>query len=268
MDLILMFQTAVNMLQVCSLKFVFILRACNNSQGTSEHDENAKGRMQGKLLASDMAAFKAANPKGGLEDFVRWHSPKDWITDAESGHGHISNRIVSPLQSSISISNAFRSSRHLIYGQLPCQFLIDCIEFPPFLVATIGACLYKLDDLRSPSKTKGHEAKLCPAVLKVYAIECFQHKIDWNLLATQKILVQGGMWKDLWRNANACPVHKQAPLMDPVLEGERALHWFEAFASPANIWQLLISLLLSTALACLSSSEACKIPIVAGEVKW
>lgn len=26
-----------------------------------------------------MEAFKAANPKGCLGDFVRWHSPRDWI---------------------------------------------------------------------------------------------------------------------------------------------------------------------------------------------
>jgi hypothetical protein len=26
-----------------------------------------------------MSAFKAANPGCVLEDFVRWHSPRDWI---------------------------------------------------------------------------------------------------------------------------------------------------------------------------------------------
>ncbi|XP_014489855.1 rab3 GTPase-activating protein catalytic subunit isoform X4 [Vigna radiata var. radiata] len=32
-------------------------------------------------LASDMSAFKAANPKAVFEDFIRWHSPGDWIDD-------------------------------------------------------------------------------------------------------------------------------------------------------------------------------------------
>ncbi|XP_030555052.1 rab3 GTPase-activating protein catalytic subunit isoform X2 [Drosophila novamexicana] len=29
-------------------------------------------------LLSDMEAFKAANPRGKMEDFIRWYSPKDW----------------------------------------------------------------------------------------------------------------------------------------------------------------------------------------------
>ncbi|XP_042065776.1 rab3 GTPase-activating protein catalytic subunit-like [Salvia splendens] len=32
-------------------------------------------------LLSDMQAFKAANPGCTLEDFVRWHSPPDWVED-------------------------------------------------------------------------------------------------------------------------------------------------------------------------------------------
>lgn len=32
-------------------------------------------------LLSDMESFKAANPLGILEDFIRWYSPCDWIAD-------------------------------------------------------------------------------------------------------------------------------------------------------------------------------------------
>lgn len=34
-------------------------------------------RMKSDTLSSDMSAFKAANPGAVLEDFLRWHSPKD-----------------------------------------------------------------------------------------------------------------------------------------------------------------------------------------------
>jgi len=36
-------------------------------------------------LLSDMEAFKAANPRGAMEDFIRWYSPKDWeeVTDGK-----------------------------------------------------------------------------------------------------------------------------------------------------------------------------------------
>lgn len=35
----------------------------------------------GSVTLSDMEAFKAANPGGTLEDFVRWYSPRDWVED-------------------------------------------------------------------------------------------------------------------------------------------------------------------------------------------
>ena len=56
--------------------------------------------------------------------------------------------------------------------------------------------------------------------------------------------------------------------MDPTLEGERALHWFEVTASPELIWTAMMCLSLSTALACLSGAESCKLDLVAKEVRW
>ncbi|KAD4386032.1 hypothetical protein E3N88_26201 [Mikania micrantha] len=57
-------------------------------------------------LLSDMQAFKAANPGCTLEDFVRWHSPPDWMepatddvskessdSDIPSSRGHLSMRM-------------------------------------------------------------------------------------------------------------------------------------------------------------------------------
>lgn len=46
-----------------------------------------------------MQAFKAANPNNStLEDFVRWHSPRDWVPDdpqlgAKCIKGHLSSRM-------------------------------------------------------------------------------------------------------------------------------------------------------------------------------
>lgn len=33
------------------------------------------------LCKPDMSAFKAANPDAVFEDFIRWHSPRDWESD-------------------------------------------------------------------------------------------------------------------------------------------------------------------------------------------
>lgn len=44
-------------------------------------------QLERDILSSDMSAFKAANPDTVFEDFIRWHSPKDWENDdtQESG---------------------------------------------------------------------------------------------------------------------------------------------------------------------------------------
>uniref|UniRef100_A0A336MSV7 Rab3 GTPase-activating protein catalytic subunit n=1 Tax=Culicoides sonorensis TaxID=179676 RepID=A0A336MSV7_CULSO len=40
-----------------------------------------RAQMMSASLFSDMESFKAANPAGKLEDFIRWYSPRDWIED-------------------------------------------------------------------------------------------------------------------------------------------------------------------------------------------
>jgi hypothetical protein len=42
------------------------------------------------MLISDMSAFKAANPRANFVDFVRWHSPRDFV------EGELSERMSKP----------------------------------------------------------------------------------------------------------------------------------------------------------------------------
>ena len=52
--------------------------------GSHSDATNVRARLQCHQLKSDMQAFKAANPKcSRMEDFVRWHSPKDFILVGE-----------------------------------------------------------------------------------------------------------------------------------------------------------------------------------------
>uniref|UniRef100_A0ACD5XKJ0 Uncharacterized protein n=1 Tax=Avena sativa TaxID=4498 RepID=A0ACD5XKJ0_AVESA len=39
------------------------------------------GQLERDILSSDMSAFKAANPDAAFEDFIRWHSPGDWVSE-------------------------------------------------------------------------------------------------------------------------------------------------------------------------------------------
>jgi len=47
--------------------------------GVSEESDKLRQQIQSMSLISDMQAFKAANPRCCLADFIRWYSPKDWI---------------------------------------------------------------------------------------------------------------------------------------------------------------------------------------------
>ncbi|CAG8829390.1 14992_t:CDS:2, partial [Racocetra persica] len=63
--------------------------------GTSEDATKVRAQMQSAHLLSDMQAFKAANPHAILEDFIRWHSPRDWIPDDNNPNkGTLSQRML------------------------------------------------------------------------------------------------------------------------------------------------------------------------------
>ncbi|XP_065081076.1 rab3 GTPase-activating protein catalytic subunit isoform X2 [Ochlerotatus camptorhynchus] len=59
-------------------------------------------QMMSASLLSDMESFKAANPAGKLEDFIRWYSPRDWIEedsderDPFGRKGTLSSRMMIP----------------------------------------------------------------------------------------------------------------------------------------------------------------------------
>ena len=60
-----------------------------------------RARHQSANLKSDMQAFKAANPGCALGDFVRWHSPRDWLVEsppacADGSNGRLSERFDEP----------------------------------------------------------------------------------------------------------------------------------------------------------------------------
>ncbi|CAF0919567.1 unnamed protein product [Rotaria sp. Silwood1] len=53
------------------------------SLGSGEDATLLRAKMQSRSLLSDMESFKAANPLGTIEDFVRWYSPRDWVETEE-----------------------------------------------------------------------------------------------------------------------------------------------------------------------------------------
>jgi Rab3 GTPase-activating protein catalytic subunit len=61
---------------------------------TSLGDSDERVQAQLDTLLSDMQAFKAANPGCVIEDFVRWHSPRDWETNEDGSNGQLSERML------------------------------------------------------------------------------------------------------------------------------------------------------------------------------
>ena len=61
--------------------------------GSGEEATLLRAKIQSRSLLSDMESFKAANPLGVLEDFVRWYSPRDWVeTEETDADGNVHKR--------------------------------------------------------------------------------------------------------------------------------------------------------------------------------
>jgi hypothetical protein len=80
--------------------------------------------------------------------------------------------------------------------------------------------------------------------------------------------LQGGVWQQLWAAAPVLPASRQRPLFDPVLEGERALHFLETLP-PALLFGDLLAAGLSAAVGLLGKAEAASLPAMAREIhRW
>ena len=78
---------------VMTLDQILEMRAMFVSLGEGKDAARARAKLQSSQLFSDMESFKAANPNATLEDFVQWHSPKDWVIDESAPSGKLSQRM-------------------------------------------------------------------------------------------------------------------------------------------------------------------------------
>ena len=77
--------------------------------------------------------------------------------------------------------------------------------------------------------------------------------------------VQDGTWQILWAAAPAVPAARQKPLMDPVLEGERVLHYLETLP-PAVLWDQLLACGIAAATGKLAACPGASLPVAAQAV--
>jgi len=141
--------------------------------GDDEVGRAARQRAQSDSLVSDMSAFKAANPRATFEDFVRWHSPKDWIDEDAS------------IQTESVVTLAVAPRGHL----------------------------------------------------------------------SERMRQDGNAWVELWKDAPRRAAREQKPLFDPLVEGEKALHYLETIPA-AKLLDLIARCACGGALGLLSATRS------------
>lgn len=68
-------------------------------------------------------------------------------------------------------------------------------------------------------------------------------------------------WETYWKEVSPCPAAQQTPLMDPLVEGERAMHYLETIP-PSELFEQLIPAGFIGALGCLLRAPCTSIPPV------
>lgn len=66
-------------------------------------------------------------------------------------------------------------------------------------------------------------------------------------------------WDTYWKEVSPCPAAQQTPLMDPLVEGERAMHYLETIP-PSELFEQLIPAGFIGALGCLLRAPCMSIP--------
>ena len=91
------------------------------SLGSSVDASKKRAELQSKQLKSDMMAFKAANPKCELEDFIRWYSPNDWIVDdgpsnmADHDNTHLNDMMNEDIDNTTTLHPTDVTSEEIVY---------------------------------------------------------------------------------------------------------------------------------------------------------
>lgn len=163
-------------------------------------EEDVQAKRQSLTLKSDMMAFKAANPKAVLADFVRWFSPSDWIKDdhgsTSGGKQHDNPTVTQPAQNNIpvpSITNASKTGDVIDVDKdenNENEAMPDAEKMPP-------------GSVNSPSRNKWTENQRGRLSLRMSR--------------------EGNIWEELWNDAESVAAHLQAPLFDAAAHGSKAL---------------------------------------------
>jgi len=179
-----------------------------------EQNSEKRIEMQSLSLLSDMQSFKYHNPGSVFEDFIRWHSPGDWITK-QNDIDIIKQKLIEQEKQEEMNNNNNNSNGDDITT-------IDEEEDE----------IKNIKQEQQPDESKGREKR------KGYGRDgCLSLRMS----------KQSSIWKKTWEKAKPISISKQTPLFNFNEQAEKALLYLDNISSDDLLHQMLSVILTSIA---------------------
>ncbi|KAJ1930238.1 hypothetical protein IWQ60_000482 [Tieghemiomyces parasiticus] len=221
-------------------------------------------------LFSDMQAFKAANPGCVLADFVRWHSPRDWVTETveedtrdegtsrECGGPQPTSPVaVSAMGNAlVRVASTRRpKGRRVAAGPVPegnqeaeDEQVTVQVEGEPWQDSATESADEGTNDHRPTEPTDPS----CPKVEDTNPETTPQVNSDSSVTAepvgqlSLRMSEPDNLWQQLWAAARPVPISRQKPLFSHRREADQVLSFLEALSAEDVFRHLLPTTLLTS----------------------
>ena len=179
-------------------------------------DVRMKIRLQSAGLLSDMEAFKAANPGCQFEDFIRWHSPRDWIQQQSSFESNkvddmpetfgLSRRMresntwnelwqsarACPVRRQKRLFNYTKEAEEILqyFETISLKTLVDFLSPIVFKSLIVQLLRYRreiLDFIRSNNNTGGDDSNIDFLSIDIISIEHLFNRNDYSQLIDEQL---------------------------------------------------------------------------------
>ncbi|GFZ21990.1 hypothetical protein Acr_29g0011520 [Actinidia rufa] len=133
-----------------------LIKETEGACATNRENDNVAPLPQVRLLSvgagcsqllSDMQAFKAANPGCTLEDFVRWHSPPDWMDTESDSKAEITSDDGDLLSTRGQLSSRMQKEGNLWRELWETAKPVPAVKQAPLLMRTWLCILNDLEDI-------------------------------------------------------------------------------------------------------------------------
>ncbi|PVU90094.1 hypothetical protein BB560_006238 [Smittium megazygosporum] len=199
------------------------------NMGDSEKSSDLRAKLFSKELLSDMEAFKAANPNSTLVDFIRWHSPRDWIVE-----GKTSTKTRSSIKSSSDLVSDIKTISNNTTVHVNSSESESGGSFKSVLTNkfSLGSKFKSCTDLKASELNPDSNQLEAANVIDFVDSSATSHAdlIDRSCekgRLSLRMSEKNNLWQKLWDKAKSVPASKQVPIFDYETEGRKALEYLE-----------------------------------------